>query len=545
MNARRRLSILPVLTLAGALVVAPVTPAVAAPAPGECIDQVSALQKAPMIPEDLSPGAAPVAETTLNDGTSIPVVMVHGWTGQSVHDSSRAGNFSQVVNLTDIKGQSVDLGRSLVGVVQDAGGATVYTFDYHDTSSRWVTDDTIGRQLANALSCLAAAHGHPAMVVAHSMGGLATRQALSLIAEDGTHGPVEQNVSDVITYGTPNSGSWLASVIGTADNAGKYAAAFPGASGAAVTAIRSMVTLCGTATTQSMTGAGLCSRIMPQLASSSSQAARALAVGSTEMKALPKWPAPVRVQAMYGSADVQVLRLGWFGTAVDAGSINVGDFVVGSESGRGGAQLNQSADCSYTLDWKAATADNLLEAMQLKAAGETKDNVIFAAGASPCFHGNLMRDIEFSNIVLATIAELVDEQNALLGDPRDPAELAGEWCTTDGSECFSFAALREQFPEAAVRGEPEEPSGKPGVLSYKLCVEWDFGDNCSMASAMFLEYYPAGVEWDCEAYAAEQGWPGCEVDYTEQHDSSQPRIARPPNHQHGEQYADAPPMYRQ
>ncbi|WP_396935940.1 esterase/lipase family protein [Mycolicibacterium sp.] len=542
MTALRRTSLLAALGLAAALLVTPPIPATADP--GECINEVPSLQKAPMIPGDLSPTGHPVAETTLNDGTSIPVVMVHGWTGQSIHDNSRAGNFSQVVNLTKTKGQSVDIGRSLIGVIQDAGGTTVYTFDYHDTSSRWVTDDTIGRRLANALSCLASAHGHPTVVVAHSMGGLATRQALDLIAKDQTHGPVEENVSDVITYGTPNSGSWLASVIGAGDQVAKYALAFPGAGGAAVTAIRSLVTICGAATTKSMTDAGLCGGIAPQLASATSQAARALAIGSPEMKALPKWPQTVRVQSMYGSADVEVVKIGWFGSTVEAGSVNVGDFVVGAESGRGGARLSQGADCSYTLDWTTATADNLLEAMQLRAAGETKDNAVFAAADSPCFHGNLMRDIEFSNTVLATIAELVDAQNRMLSEPGDPPELAGRWCTLDGSECFSFADTREKWPNAQVKGEGyESPTGS---TQYSLCLAFDLdGEDCTMAATMFLEYFPPGVGWNCEDVAAEEGFPGCETDYTDQHDPSKPRLKVLPNHQQGDLFWDTPPMYQQ
>ena len=412
MTARSRFGFVTIIAMVSALLLAPLTPATAATGLGdECVKQVSALKQASPISADLSPSGQPVVETTLADGTSIPVVMVHGWTGQSVHDDSRDGNFSKVVDLTDIKGQSVNIQRSLIGVIQDAGGATVYTFDYHDTSSRWVTDKTIGRQLANALSCLAAAHGHPAMVVAHSMGGLATREALGLIAKDGTHGPVEANVSDVITYGTPNSGSWLATVIGGVDTAAKYDSLFPAATRPTLVAVRSLITLCGTAATQSMDGAGLCTSILPQLGSATSQAARALAVGSAEMKALPKWPAAVRVQSMAGSSDVEVARIGWFGTTIAGASINLGDFVVGEESAQGGAQLTQSANCAFAIDYNTAIRDNVLSSMhvRLKADGDTKDWA-FTGGGSPCFHGNLMRNIEFSNTVLATVAELVDAQ---------------------------------------------------------------------------------------------------------------------------------------
>lgn len=479
---RRRLGSLAVLGLAATLLVAPSLAAGAstghAPVAESCTEQVSALQKAPMLEDDLTPSRNSVREAALSDGTSIPVVMVHGWTGASTHDSSRSGNFSHLVDLTDVPNSTVEARASLIGIIQDVGGVSVYTFDYHDTSSRWVTDDTIGRQLANALTCLAEVHEHPAVVVAHSMGGLATRQALKLIENDGTHGPVEANVSDVITYGTPNSGSWLASVIGGADQAAKYAAAFPTAAGATITAIRSMVTLCGTATTASMTNAGLCGRLKPQLASATSQAARALTIASSEISALARWPAPVRVQALFGSADVEIVKVRWFGATIAAGSVNLGDFVVGAESGRGGAQLSQSTDCSYTLDWKAATADNLLEAMQLKWKGDTKDNVILAAGGSPCFHGNLMRDIQFSNTVLATIAELVDASTAI---PAISDESVGQLLIPAGA-CTSWNHTR---PIQLVSGQGEsfdsDGSGA-GILTTRLVGATDLtGDGADDA----------------------------------------------------------------
>jgi hypothetical protein len=62
---------------------------------------------------------------------------------------------------------------------------------------------------------------------------------------------------------------------------------------------------------------------------------------------------------------------------------------------------------------------------------------------------------------------------------------------------------------------------------------------------MFLVYYPPGVEWNCDAYALPDGWPGCDPDFTADHEPSQARLVHIPNHQHGEYYWDAPPMYRQ
>lgn len=394
----RRSGMLAALAVVAALLIAP-SPASAA-APAACVAAIPALVK-----------ADPRPESPLLDGSSVPVVMVHGWIGT-------AQDFDHVVDLTDIKGQQVNVRRSLVGVIQDVGGTSAYTFDYHDTSSRWVTDASIGRQLADALTCLAAAHGHPAVVVAHSMGGLATRQALSLIQSDGTHGPVEANVSDVITFGTPNSGSWLASVINAADKVSEYAAVLGGpAAGPAIASVRAMLTVCGALATQSMNADTLCSELGPLLKSARSSAAQALAVGSDEMKALPKWPAPVRVQAMYGSADLDVETIHWFGARITVGTVNLGDFVVGADSARGGAALSESTSCRFTTSATVAAYDNILEGWQ-KASVETKDHVVIAGAGSACYHGNLMRSIEFSNVVLATMAELVDAANAKLTPPR-------------------------------------------------------------------------------------------------------------------------------
>lgn len=128
--------------------------------------------------------------------------------------------------------------------------------------------------------------------------------------------------------------------------------------------------------------------------------------------------------------------------------------------------------------------------------------------------------------------------------PGVPAELAGKWCTTSGSPCFSFADLRKDHPDAAV--EWSGPIDKPGVTRFQLCLEMDLGDSCTTAASMYLDYYPAGIGWDCPTYAVAAGWPRCDPDYTSAHDTSQERLAQVPNHQQNlDAYIDADPMYRQ
>lgn len=123
-------------------------------------------------------------------GTKIPVVLVHGF-----HEGT-------------------DVWKPLVkSIQQDIPDAAVVTpFDYPGT--QWVTGPDVAPKLADVISCLAgdsAGNGGSGKVitVAHSMGGLAVRCAVSAACA----GPAAAKPSQVgleITLGTPNTGSLLA-----------------------------------------------------------------------------------------------------------------------------------------------------------------------------------------------------------------------------------------------------------------------------------------------------------------------------------------------
>ncbi len=332
--------------------------------------------------------------------------MVHGWTGRSHHDSARKGAFSARVDLAANKVGEADAARSLIGIVQDAGGASVYTFDYHAASARWVTDAAIAPKLAEAITCLSATHGHPAVIMAHSMGGNATRHALSVIEQSGS--ALADNVSDVVTFGTPNAGSWLASVVDVSHRTTAYAALFPGASAEAITAMRSLIVLCGTLTTGSLDESGVCSTLPDQISSAQSAAGHALQLGSAEIRSLARWPEGVAVHGLAGSIDLEITRLTWFRGNIPVGSVNTGDFVVGAGSATDNPGESRTVDCAYTLDVRGANEDNILEALKLKAANETRDNAYTSLTSWACFHGNLMRSIELTNEALGVIADVVD-----------------------------------------------------------------------------------------------------------------------------------------
>jgi pimeloyl-ACP methyl ester carboxylesterase len=90
-------------------------------------------------------------------------------------------------------------------------GITAWTFNYQPEALDWVTNPAIGPAFADSLACLAHASGNKVIVVAHSMGGLATQYALAQPDRHG--GTVGTHVAEVITVGTPYRGSELLSAM--------------------------------------------------------------------------------------------------------------------------------------------------------------------------------------------------------------------------------------------------------------------------------------------------------------------------------------------
>ncbi len=111
----------------------------------------------------------------------------------------KGGAFSERIDKTSSRVGEVNVTRSLIGQLQTVPGVAPFTFDYHEHSGRWVSDPpSIGPALGDAIDCLFDRSGsEKVIVVAHSMGGLATRYALG---EDRDRA---DKVSTVVTFGTP------------------------------------------------------------------------------------------------------------------------------------------------------------------------------------------------------------------------------------------------------------------------------------------------------------------------------------------------------
>lgn len=122
-----------------------------------------------------------------------PVIMtVHGFTGDpgAFSESGETGSMNDSIRMVD----KVNL---------------VDPFDYRDHNTKWVTDENIGPALAKQINCLSSASKEAGgdgkiIVVAHSMGGLALREALNQA------NPVyvkPEKVGLAIMLGTPHRGA--------------------------------------------------------------------------------------------------------------------------------------------------------------------------------------------------------------------------------------------------------------------------------------------------------------------------------------------------
>jgi len=125
----------------------------------------------------------------------VPVVFIHGITGDP-----------SIWTHPELNG-----GPSIAHQVESVAGTSVWTFNYHQVSLNWVTDPAIGPAFARGISCLAKESGRRVIVIAHSMGGLATQYAAA--QPDPNGGTVGSHLARVITIGTPFEGSKLLSAV--------------------------------------------------------------------------------------------------------------------------------------------------------------------------------------------------------------------------------------------------------------------------------------------------------------------------------------------
>jgi pimeloyl-ACP methyl ester carboxylesterase len=290
-----------------------------------------------------------------------PVLLVHGIT-------SSLQQFSQ--------GQ-IGGGPPLAQAISTLPGAAVYGFDYSKNSLDWVTSSLIAPELASAITCLAQSSGRQVVVVAHSMGGLATQQAQASLASN--------ELAEAITIGTPTKGAWVLAAANKANVAGLVISPLM------TTFADLLLKVCGisgSATPQS----GACA----VLSSKDTPAGQAMTPGSAQLAALPAWKPGVTVARAVGDMTVEV-QAGLAHKTVD-----VGDGVVTKDSALAGANGPTFADpCGPIPAFQS-----------IKPLSKVL--------ASECYHGNETRDPALVAWVIHQIAKT--EKGALAYKaPTEPA----------------------------------------------------------------------------------------------------------------------------
>jgi hypothetical protein len=235
------------------------------------------------------------------------------------------------------------------------------------------------------------------------MGGLATREAMAVPGLD-----IASKVSQVIEFGTPNTGSDIAEFLD------KIHAASPvlenGIAGSWLKNQRVLLSLCSADSTISVVaveknGCGGDKKVEIFIASLRSQAGLALATGSQELRDLPAMPATIPVHSLSGDVQIENSASRYFrqkyadsvSPLASQAATSMGDQIVSLASSNAGSTTQDTAICRYDFQLDAGSGDfpvmPTIAASTNGAVRDLRELLIVGELRSPCFHGNLMQSI--------------------------------------------------------------------------------------------------------------------------------------------------------
>jgi len=353
------------------------------------------VQLAPILPSDRTPAGGHIVSRPSSDGKWVPVIMVHGWTSQDTNTDARTGAFSHIIDLSDNPAFVPNIIRSLIGQFQGVPGAAVFTFDYHPYSARWVDDSHLGPALGKVIDCLYQASGQRVIVVAHSMGGLIARYAA---AQPGiTGGNRAGEISTVVTFGTPETGSVAARLAETG-------ADFGATVNDELAVIRLLLSACGKLSSGDIETGTLCDEIPPPIRTFESDSGIALRAGSPQLSALKPWPRSIYLDALAGNVTFELPDPGWFSLPWSTKSAAVGDMIVTQGSALAAATNTLNATCDYQLNPVRGATDQLSLLFGQVARSQVAQQPL-KAFTGACFHTDLMRGMELTAEALGAVAD--------------------------------------------------------------------------------------------------------------------------------------------
>lgn len=274
-----------------------------------------------------------------------------------------------------------------------AGATCIDVFDYKSWSTQWVTDEHIGPALAARIEQLAAASANgkgsgKVIIVAHSMGGLATRCAVASSCNGGLRG-VSAHVLELITFDTPNTGTYLRG---------------SGVGYQAMDGVMSLVS--GACYTSFLPHNPICEFIRALF---TSDATKAFTPGSAALRSLPRMP-----NASNPASDVTAIPV----LAV-AGHVELATTVFGREVNLGGAGdliVKENSALDEGLRVHGLGGKKTIDCGKLNVLSVSAWNrLALRVRALPkCTHITETNDMAFTSAALAEIGTAVRQQ------PRRP-----------------------------------------------------------------------------------------------------------------------------
>lgn len=359
-------------------------------------------------------------------GTDTPVLLVHGF-----KETPSAWKPMQ----------------DAIGQARIPGVTVVAPFNYKDADTQWVSNNSIGPALATEISCLARASGDnggwgKVILVAHSMGGLAIRCAVDPKCA-GPDAAKKDQIGLVITLGTPNMGSVLATVGNTASTAGTIVLSPAGG----LTCLALHLEL----------GTPPCGDLLSWLLGANSPAATAMALGpegklSKDLQNLGKLPSGIPLDAIAGNLSVTTKLFDLPSFLVTGPEFDFGDIAVSVGSALDGAPHPGPGSGSSVINCGSVSLPALVRSDLLPG---TQTGPAFSG--ERCWHLTEISNRAWQRTVLEHIRDYQSERPA------------PDWLNTSyTTDCTGVAS--QPFTVAVHNGKGEYQPDGPGGMTYGVAV---------------------------------------------------------------------------